>query len=165
MAQLYLDCDGVLADFDTGARKVLGMPPKAYQARFGLSKFWAALARTPDFYNSLPLMPDAQELVDGVRHLDPIVLTGLPRGGWAAAQKKRWVERHFPGMKVITCMAAEKSSYCVEGDILVDDTLKYRHLWENAGGVFIHHSSAPETLRQLRQVSQRGPVPHVAQNR
>ena len=24
MAELFLDCDGVLADFDTGAKKVLG---------------------------------------------------------------------------------------------------------------------------------------------
>jgi hypothetical protein len=35
------------------------------------------------------------------------------------------------------------------GDILVDDYLKYRHLWEEAGGVFIHHTSASNTLRQL----------------
>jgi hypothetical protein len=155
MAQLYLDCDGVLADFDAGATKVLGMPPKAYQARFGLGKFWAALARAPDFYATLPVMADARELFEGVRHLNPIILTGLPRGDWAAAQKKRWVARHFPGTTVITCMAAEKSRYCIEGDILVDDTLKYRHLWEQAGGIFIQHLSAAETLKRLEKILER----------
>src|SRR5438270_303569 len=82
--QLYLHCDGVLADFDAGVRALLGIGPKPFQARYGLSRFWRALARRPDFYADLPLMADARELFDGVRHLDPIVLTGLPRGDWAA---------------------------------------------------------------------------------
>ena len=29
--QIYIDCDGVLADFDKGAEKVLGMPPKVFE--------------------------------------------------------------------------------------------------------------------------------------
>ena len=29
--RLFLDCDGVLADFDRGARDLLGMTPKAYK--------------------------------------------------------------------------------------------------------------------------------------
>jgi hypothetical protein len=33
--------------------------------------------------------------------------------------------------------------------VLVDDTLKHRHLWEEAGGVFIHHVSVEETLKEL----------------
>jgi hypothetical protein len=149
MSRLYLDCDGVLADFDAGARHVLGMTPMRYQAKFGLGKFWAALARQPDFYATLPLMPDARTLFEAVRHLDPIVLTGLPRGDWAAPQKRRWVEAHFPGTKVITCMAVEKCRHCLEGDVLVDDTSKYQPLWEKAGGVFIHHRSAIQTLGAL----------------
>jgi hypothetical protein len=38
------------------------------------------------------------------------------------------------------------------GDILVDDYLKYRHLWEEAGGVFVHHTSARHTIRQLAEL-------------
>jgi hypothetical protein len=34
--QLYLDCDGVLADFDRGATELLGMPPRAYQKHRGI---------------------------------------------------------------------------------------------------------------------------------
>ena len=32
---LFLDCDGVLADFDAGARELLGMTPRAFEQRFG----------------------------------------------------------------------------------------------------------------------------------
>jgi 5'(3')-deoxyribonucleotidase len=147
--QLYLDCDGVLADFERGAQAILGMSPKAYQARHGPGKFWQQLARAPDFYGELPMMPDAQALFDAIRHLDPIILTGLPRGNWAADQKRRWATRHFPGTRIITCMAVDKRNHCQSGDVLVDDTLKHRHLWEGAGGIFIHHRSARQSIEEL----------------
>jgi hypothetical protein len=35
------------------------------------------------------------------------------------------------------------------GDILIDDFLKYRHLWEEAGGIFIRHISAKGSLEKL----------------
>ena len=115
--QLYLDCDGVLADFDRGATELLGLPPRAYEKRRGIGAFWRELARHPDFYGSLPLMPGALELFAAVRHLDPVILTGLPRGNWAASQKVRWAAEHFPGTRIITCMAVDKRNHAVEGDM------------------------------------------------
>jgi hypothetical protein len=35
------------------------------------------------------------------------------------------------------------------GDVLVDDLLKYKALWEEAGGTFVHHRSARSTLGEL----------------
>lgn len=147
--QLYLDCDGVLADFDAGAIAVLGMPPRQFQDRFGPQRFWQKLASAPDFYFSLPLMPDAAELFEAVRHLDPIILTGLPRGNWAAGQKVRWAALHFPGTQIITTMARDKREHAKQGDVLVDDKVTHRHLWEAVGGVFIHHTSAATSIEQL----------------
>ena len=149
--QLFLDCDGVLADFDRGATEILGMPPRKFQDRFGPGRFWSKLASAGDFYYSLPLLPDARKLFDAVAHLDPIILTGLPRGNWAADQKVRWAAEHFPGSRIITCMAADKRNHGARGDILVDDTLKHRHLWVAMGGIFIHHTSADASLRALEQ--------------
>lgn len=148
--QLYLDCDGVLADFDTGAKAVLNLAPRTFEERYGRSQFWKKLAAAPDFYFDLPLMPDAMELFDAVRHLEPIILTGLPLGNWAAAQKVRWAAQHFPGTRIITTMARDKRRHAKPGDVLVDDLLKHRHLWEGAGGVFVHHLDARDTIEQLR---------------
>ncbi len=150
MRRLYLDCDGVLADFDKGAAAILGMKPKAFEHRHGLGRFWQKLAQAPDFYFSLPLLPDAMQLFDAVKHLNPIILTGLPRGNWASDQKMRWAAQHFPGVRMITCMARDKRNHAKEGDVLVDDMEKYRHLWEQAGGIFVHHRSAAESIEQLR---------------
>jgi hypothetical protein len=91
------------------------------------------------------------ELYEAVRHLDPVILTGLPRGDWAEPQKRRWAARHFPGVEVITTTAALKREHCRPGDALVDDRDKYRRLWENAGGVFIHHRRASASIRQLHE--------------
>jgi hypothetical protein len=147
--QVYLDCDGVLADFDAGAEAVFGMPPDAFQARHGLGRFWAALARADRFFERLPLTADAMQLYEAVRPLQPVILTGLPRGGWAEPQKRRWAERHFPGVPVITTTAALKREHCHPGDALVDDNDKYRHLWEGAGGHFVHHVNAARTIEAL----------------
>ena len=152
MPQLYLDCDGVLADFDRGAATILGMSPAKFQQRYNPGLFWKKLASAPDFYGSLPLMEGAVRLFEAVRHLEPIILTGLPRGAWAAPQKVKWASEHFPGTRIITCMAVDKRNHAAEGDVLVDDMLKHRHLWEEAGGIFVHHSNVDETLEELAKI-------------
>lgn len=151
-ARLFLDCDGVLADFDRAATALLGMSPHEYQRRRGPAKFWARIGAAPDFYATLPLMPDARELFESVAHLHPTILTGCPRGGWAERQKERWAAQHFPGTPIITCMARNKRDHGGPGDVLVDDTLTHRHLWEEMGGVFVHHRDAAGTLAELRRV-------------
>ena len=150
--QLFLDCDGVLADFDAGAREMLGMSPNAFEARHGKRGFWREVARTKDFYARLPLMPDARILFDAVRHLDPIILTGLPLGNWAAPQKVRWAEQHFPGTHIITCMARDKFRHMKGADVLVDDRADHRDKWEAAGGIFVHHKDARSSIRELAEI-------------
>lgn len=150
MPIVFLDCDGVLADFDRGAARIFGVPPQEYERRHGMGRFWSALAEAPDFFDTLDLMPDAMELFTAVRHLDPIILTGLPRGAWAEPQKRRWAARHFPNVKVITTTAALKREHCRPGDALVDDRDRYRDRWEHAEGVFIHHTSAAASIAALR---------------
>lgn len=147
--KLFLDLDGVLADFDRGATAILGLPPTLFESRHGPRHFWRKLAAAPDFYFGLPLIPDAMELFDAVRHLDPIILTGLPQGNWAADQKRRWAAHYFPGTRIITTLARNKRDHCREGDVLVDDQLRHAQRWRDAGGIFLHHRNADETLRRL----------------
>ncbi len=150
--QLFLDCDGVLADFDAGATDILGLSPRAFEERHGRREFWRRIARAKDFYARLPLMADAKALFEAVSHLDPIILTGLPLGNWAAPQKVRWADEHFPGTHIITCMARDKYRHMKGADVLVDDRADHRGKWEDAGGIFIHHKSAQESLEQLSAI-------------
>ena len=150
--RLFLDADGVLADFDHAARQLLGSSPKAYISKHGRGAFWKRLAKAPSFYGDLPEMSDARILFNAVKHLKPTILTGLPLGSWAAPQKVKWAAEHFPGVPIITCMAADKHEHMHPGDVLVDDREKHRAAYEAAGVVFIHHKNAADSLRQLAKI-------------
>src|SRR3982750_160704 len=152
MPRLFLDADGVLADFDRAACELLGLKPKAFIAKHGRGQFWKRLARAPSFYGALPEMPDARVLFDAVKHLRPTILTGLPAGSWAAPQKVEWAAEHFPGVPIITCMARDKHLHMHPGDVLVDDREKHRAEYEAAGGVVVHHTKDEDSLRQLADI-------------
>jgi len=153
MRQLYLDCDGVLADFDEGAELVFGMHPRKYEYLHGSKEFWRTLHETSEFYAELPLMLDARALYNACAHWNPIILTGCPQGGWAQAQKLRWRDRNFPGVNMITTLSKNKRDHAKPGDVLVDDMEKYRHLWEEMGGVFVLYTRGmplPKLLSSIR---------------
>ena len=150
--RLFLDADGVLADFDEGARRLLGMTPRPFEAKHGKREFWRRIANARNFYGSLPEMADAQRLFDAVRHLKPTILTGLPLGRWAAPQKVEWAAEHFPGVPIITCMARDKAKHMKPGDVLVDDRDNHRAAYEQAGVIFVDHCNAEDSLRQLAKI-------------
>ncbi len=151
---VYLDVDGVIADFDKRAQEVLGMPSRQFEAAHGSEMFWSSLYESPDFFETFEPMEDAHELVDGVRALGfiPQFLTGCPRGGWATAQKLNWRDKFFPDVPMITCLSKEKSIYCRPGDIIIDDWPQHRALWEAKGGHWILHTSAKQSLAELKDL-------------
>lgn len=149
MTSIFLDCDGVLADFDAHALAYFGKPPRVAEREMGAERFWRELEERGDFYRSMPVMSDAAALVDGVRHLSPTILTGCPRGNWAEAQKVGWAAEHFPGIPIITCRSADKRNHAKPGDVLIDDWPQHRHRWLQMGGHFISHYDAETSLAAL----------------
>jgi hypothetical protein len=148
--QIYLDCDGVLADFETAATAILGAPSHVFEKRHGAGEFWRRLAKADRFFERLDLLPDARQLYEAVKGAGPVILTGMPHGKWAEPQKRAWAARHFPGVPVITTTAALKREHCHPGDVLVDDRDQYRHLWVAEGGVFVRHTSAAASIAALK---------------
>lgn len=148
-ARVFLDCDGVLADFDRAGELCFGMPPRAAEDMLGTKEFWRQLEEADVFYRRLPLMADARALYEGVAHLNPTILTGCPRGDWAQAQKVAWAAEHFPGVPIITCRSADKRDHAKPGDVLIDDWPQHRHRWIEMGGVFISHFCAETSLAAL----------------
>lgn len=149
MTQLFLDCDGVLADFDKRAFELLGMTGQEFEDEHGSEEFWRIIREDDEFFYNLDPLPHAMKLWRSVEHLHPIILTGCPKGGWAEAEKRRWAKKHFGTEMIITCRSKNKRLYGRAGDVLVDDLLKYRHLWEGMGGVFVHFTDLDSTLREL----------------
>ncbi|WP_376959172.1 hypothetical protein ABNQ39_04300 [Azospirillum sp. A26] len=146
---LFLDLDGVLADFDRGVVAVTGKRPE----QLAMKEMWRVLSRHADFFGTLEFMHDAQELWDFCAPHRPTILTGLPLGSWAPEQKTRWVARMLGAdVPVITCMARDKARYATPGAILVDDREKAREPWETAGGCFILHRNAADSIAELAKL-------------
>ena len=149
--QLFVDMDGVLADFNTGHEQVFGT--RADKLLDNVN--WNAVRNVEDFYLNLPPMPDLDELWDAIKHLDPIVLTGVPASvEEAPANKMAWIVKNLGSdIEVRCCRSREKYLHAAPGDILIDDWEKYKDLWLNAGGRWITHTTASDTIRQLAVMS------------
>jgi hypothetical protein len=145
--QLFVDMDGVLADFDAHHETVFG-----YRSdKLADNVDWKAVRAVKDFYLNIPPMADLHELWGYIWKHSPIVLTGIPISVEEAADNKRaWVRKHLgPDVEVRCCMSKEKCLHAAPGDILIDDWDKYRQLWLDKGGRWITHRSAAETIDEL----------------
>ena len=150
--RLFLDLDGVLADFNQGIYQITGLFPDQLKIR----DLWRAAARADGFFTHLPWMPEGRVLWKATCTLNPIILTGLPLGNWAESQKREWCARELGShVPVITCMAKDKIKFAKgvldssEIPVLVDDRPKHRAVWEEQGGVFITHTSVSRSLDAL----------------
>jgi hypothetical protein len=149
--KLFLDMDGVLADFDGHYEQHFGVRlPRSISDPPGM---WENIRAHGSFYLDMPLMPDALTLWNGVAHLAPTLLTGVPHSQVPAAESHRrgWARQHLGAdVEVICCKSRDKRLHGQPGDVLVDDWTLYRHLWLKMGGVFVLHTSAADSLEQLK---------------
>jgi hypothetical protein len=148
--QLFIDKDGVLADFDRHHEAVFG----ARACKIADNVDWGAVRAVRNFYLGIPPMADLGALWARIEHHKPIVLTGIPSSVAEAADNKRaWARRHLGAhVEVRCCLAREKCLHASPGDILIDDWDKHRDLWIKAGGRWITHISAADTARQLTEL-------------
>ena len=149
VSKLFLDLDGVLANFGKAYERVFDcLPDRSFEP----PGMWEKINQAQTFYLSMEPMPDAFELWEYVKRHSPTVLTGVPssvRG--AERQKREWVRKFLgSGVCVICCASRDKWKYGGSGDVLVDDWKKYANLWTDMGGVFVLHCSAKESVQRLR---------------
>lgn len=149
--RVFVDLDGVVADFDGYYESCFGVRPDRNQA--DPDGLWENITGHGSFYRSLPKLPDADVLVDGIRQrgYEVVFLTGIPYSvPMATTDKQDWVMSNFgPNQTTICCRSRDKHRWGTRGDILIDDWEKYRSLWEGMGGVFILHRSAATSLAEL----------------
>lgn len=152
--RLFLDMDGVLADFDRGYGDRFGVRPSKADDNVD----WNLVRSTPNFYRDLPPMEDMEELVAFCMDYRPVILTGVPSNvPEAQANKWQWVQKNLgPGFPMIGCRSVDKSKHLLRGDILVDDWEKHKDLWIARGGLWITHTSAKSSIFQLRALRDEG---------
>lgn len=158
---IYLDMDGVIADFDGYIIRQLGKP---FRKLGSSQEAWQAVRPyTHELYAVLEPMPDAETLVNGVIELANVhdydigILTAVPklhRVPMAKTHKIEWLRRHFPMLLNnfnIGPWAEHKQYHCLPGDVLIDDSTMNIPQWNDRGGVGILHVSATDSLKLLRK--------------
>lgn len=151
---IYIDLDGVMADFGKASTKYLGKP----FSQNTLSKeenetMWNTLRKVDRFFFNLEPMPYLEELLSaikatGCRHQ---VLTAIPRRSSfpnADVDKIEWSAKHL-GPEIVVKLAAsgrEKWKHCIAGDIIIDDRKDIIDDWITKGnGIGIWHTGSPTT--------------------
>lgn len=150
MITLYLDMDGVLADFNKAYTK---FDPQKEDRK----KFRSAVMEYKIF-EDLDFMPDTQELLNHVSRLYNVkveILTSMGthdpiQGNEAKHQKLKWLnKKNIPYKANFTRNKEEKAQYATPHSILIDDSSGCIGPFIAAGGHGILHSHASETIRIL----------------
>lgn len=163
MRTIYVDMDGVLADFDRFCVEHVGRSMETFATS---AEGWEAVKPWPNLYALLLPMKDAKTLMNGIWDLiegfdisfiQVEVLTAIPKIGripTAKEDKSLWIEANFArdfDAFNIGPLAEHKQYHCTGNDILIDDVLRNIEQWRSKGGVGIHHVNAEQTLKELAE--------------
>lgn len=158
---IFLDLDGVLADFDGHFMPTFGCDHLTMEAR----EMWEHIDDHGNYFRELPPCTGAIEFYREVEGLWPVILTALPRTGFesVARQKREWVREHLGnGVIVLPVQSGTKPLFMQHpGDILIDDWVKNTTAWELAGGRAILHRTFPDTREALRRMLHAKHHPHA----
>jgi len=161
---LYVDLDGVLADFFTPFNKMAGVAKWNQADKQTLQKTLKQIAQTDDFWPNLGVLPDANRLLSGIQNIvgEFVVLSKALSGDPNAEKQKRaWVQANLsiqPVDTIIMSPTANKGIYAKQSDgtpnVLIDDFGVNIKNWMASGGTAIKHKDgrADATLEQLKDI-------------
>jgi 5'(3')-deoxyribonucleotidase len=160
MATIYLDMDGVVADFDSKVEEITGIKREPY-TRYP-DEEWNKILQHPRFYRDLPLCANAKHLVTLVLHIahhknmDVKFLSALPKGNdfpWAPYDKIIWAQTHFPNIPVwLGPYSQDKQLRSKKGEVLIDDRTINIDQWNKKGGFgILHRGDVDATINTLKE--------------
>jgi hypothetical protein len=137
---LYLDHDGVMADFDGGFPAMFGFDHRAA----GDDVMWKTIHDYGSFFRDLPVCEGALEFYESVRPHVTAILTACPKDDFEniAKQKIGWVREHIGDVQIILTPGGKSKPLYMRnpGDVLVDDFPANTERWGKAGGIGILHT-------------------------
>lgn len=150
---IYLDMDGVLADFMTYINN-LGIPnnsqwfepkDKWTEETWKGEEIKAQAMHSHGFWFHIPSTPDALELWNAVPEHQRAVLTAKPHKDspdLVSWEKYAWINKNLgflPLDRFVCCERVQKVLYA-EGNIIVDDDHRTCDTWREHGGKAIHYA-------------------------
>ena len=157
---IFCDMDGVLVDFDKGYKDLTGKDTKHHDVQ-DKNEFWRLLDKSLeekgleeyDYWVNLPWMPDGKLLWNYISPYKPYILTAPSLDPGSKIAKREWVERELPEAKNVYFRRAQlKPNFSGKNRILIDDREDTIESWIAQGGIGIHHTSAANTIEQLKNL-------------
>ena len=153
--QIFLDQDGVLADFQSTCSEMLGL--KIWNTDEG-HKLYDSHKReltAKHLFRQLKPLPDAWKLVDwclnsGI-HTEILTAAGTVNRTIVIKDKIDWIREHIhPHWIVIpTFKGSQKAAFAHKKSVLIDDRSRNIDCWVEAGGIGILHKTADQTIKEL----------------
>jgi hypothetical protein len=159
---VYLDMDGVIANFDKRFHELYGITSADADAQKIFGGMFQDFIANGQFA-TLELMPDAMDLINFLRnsmaHVEILSSTSLPKNQEAVSKQKLiWLEEHgisfFPNLVPGKHL---KKNWAKPNAMMIDDTKSVIDDFREAGGYTIWHSDVPTTLAILKTYSLMAP--------
>lgn len=154
--KIFFDMDGVLADFGRGVEELCGLDRDCDD-----DLMWEAIKNVENYYDRLEWIPTGKDMIRyavdkyGVSVVEILSAIPKPKRGIVTAEddKRSWIAREFPDMKVNIVLRAEKKVYCTGKDcILIDDLKNNIEEWEACGGTGIWCNDAANAFEILKNL-------------
>ncbi|MCK5138651.1 MAG: hypothetical protein KAQ85_02310 [Thermodesulfovibrionia bacterium] len=137
--KLYLDLDGVLANFDKGFHAIAKRSPVGFEDKHGTDAFWKTVYENPTFFQDLEPYPYLMNLIDlcAGHSVEPLCILSAPskvNTPLCMIQKRLWVDKHL-SPKFPAIFTKDKYKYAAPNTLLIDDHQRNLTKWEAEGGV------------------------------
>lgn len=155
ITKIYLDMDGVIADFDGRYKELYKIYPSEADTYKVFDGFFAQFIAEEQFAK-LDLLPDAVELIEYLKTLSipTEILSSTSserRDADIRKQKLEWLDKHgitfpvnlVPGKRF-------KKDYSNPNVLLIDDTSVNIDQWRKEGGIGILHTDTVTTINTLK---------------
>ena len=170
MTRIFVDLDGVMADFDAHFPALFGVNHKDLLD----DEMWKHINNHPSYFRDMPLCDGAVDFWDWLVNLTmacslepPIILTACSKTnyGGVARQKKEWVREnpilgYYEGVEypmVLPVLGGRNKCLFLQepGDILIDDWDHNTIPWIAEGGRAILHTDFGTTSTLLQGMADR----------
>lgn len=149
--RVFLDMDGVLADFVGAIHRAHGRPncydDPANFGKFDFEKIWGMSLEevwtidTFEFWDTIEKTPEADAIVkfavDWVGWENIAIVTFPSDGPGCVPGKRAWMKRHFPKLAHQMVFTSFKQALAYHDSILIDDADKNVTAFRNAGGLAV----------------------------
>ena len=148
--KVYIDMDGVLADFFSEALKLSPSPVAAWRDMEyrDIRKSLDRVRKTPKFFENLHMYPGSKTLVQSVINLfGEYHICSSPLEGYSdcVMEKIEWLRQNMDIAPASIEITTDKTQFA-DGNILIDDYGVNIQNWERSGGFGIKYQADEDNL-------------------